>query len=301
MNETEAPTSEATVDGRRPDPMLTDEQLDFVTFVEQIYQMQGVLVTKEIASEYLFEEDDFNEFMGDELVRAAIAERGILHRKLVKNEDVAAISPLGDGDDSTAISTVEKPTWKDGALSWQQLQTANVMLDLIDTRSEKKKLQDLGIPTSLYNTWMQDEVFTDYLKTRAEAIVQKGQHIAHMALMDKVRMGDQKAIEYYNEYVGKFIKASASGSSGAVTNTAVNDFKRMLTDIVDIIDQEVEDEDTALRIADRLLKLINRENVVTGLMEAMEPTKEHAAPEVMPQQELSPNLQRILDREKPVV
>lgn len=89
-------------------------------------------------------------------------------------------------------------------LSAEQLAVANSLMNFSDTRSQKKKLDDLGVSTQKYQAWLRDAQFQEYLKTRAENLLGDVQHEAHIALIDNIRRGDLGAIKLYYEMTGRF-------------------------------------------------------------------------------------------------
>src|SRR6266568_274998 len=68
-------------------------------------------------------------------------------------------------------------------LSALQLAVANAMLDFTDGRSEKKKLDDLGVSTKQYQGWRRNPVFANYMQSRAESLLNNSTDIAHLSLV----------------------------------------------------------------------------------------------------------------------
>lgn len=171
--------------------------------------------------------------------------------------------------------------WREKALTPLQLIAVNMMLDLIDQRSEKKKLQDIGVSTAQWQMWLKDPTFAKYLHQRAEAMLGDHQHEAQLALLDKIRMGDINAIKYYNEMTGKYKPETASSPS---TNM-VTDFKQLLIRILEVINDEVNDPTVAFKIAERFKSLISMQFMANQLTD-----QAIVQPEVAPARELSPRL-----------
>jgi hypothetical protein len=78
--------------------------------------------------------DYYRKFLANQDVRNALLARGI------------PLSHLGGGNQ--------------GVLTEEQLTAANVMLDLRDNRSQKKKLADFGVPTQKWEAWLRDPGFS---------------------------------------------------------------------------------------------------------------------------------------------
>lgn len=286
-NDTEAPTSEATVDALAAELALpaglSTEDLDFISLMDQFWAINGRLMTEEESVErYLFEEGEFAGLIGKESVRNALEQRGISGKALAKHSP-----PVGN-------QKVPGPSWVDSALTPHQLLVANAMLDLVDTRSEKKKLQDLKVSTKTYAKWLADPVFYNYMRERAEALLGTTQHEAHLALIDKVKAGDLGAIKYFNEITGRFI--SQSGQFGTTVNVGLggnkSESRQILIEVLEIIQDEVTDPETAVRIADRFKMLINRDQVARQLVGEPEPI---VIPKVKENRELTPRLQELME------
>lgn len=327
-NATEAPTSGATeqnledkVTGRSEG--LNADQMEFVTFMAQYFAVQGKLMeATEAVEKYHFEYDEFLDFMTNTKVSEALAERGIVTRgistlkkvdqelKLIESSAVGDENEIrGDSNTSSVLGNVcsncgrstsnsiqglevnqEEPGWKINALTPQQLIVANIMLDLVDTRSEKKKLQDLGVSTLKYQMWLKDPVFNQYLVDRAESMMGESQHQALLALQDKVRMGDLPSIKLYLEMTGRFVQQTTAVAG----TTPMADFKVMLTRLIEIISDEVHDPQVAGIISDRIQGLISA-NVVAGQLVAST-QQEIIVPEVMPNRALTPRLQALMEK-----
>lgn len=133
----------------------------FVALVESHYQMHGVIIDAETAeAEYQISGPDFEHFITFEPVISQLKENGVIRdyvETLVKQATV-------------------NNDWRDKTLTPLQLAVANTMLDLIDTRSQKKKLQDLGVSTAVYSNWLKDPNFNNYLRTRAENLMGDASH-----------------------------------------------------------------------------------------------------------------------------
>lgn len=199
---------------------LSEKQFDVINFVEQEYLLNGAIPTAaRVASLGLVNEKKYTEWLADPEFRRNLVARGI--------------SPsVVDGNDK-------------GILTEEQLTVANVMLDLTDNRSRKKKLADLKISTQKYEAWLRDPAFQHYLRTRAENILGDNLHESHLALLDRVRAGDMSAIKYYNEITGRYIQNNGDSI----------DLAGLLMRILEIIQKHVSNNDEVAKIADEMLTL----------------------------------------------
>lgn len=303
-NSTEAPTSgvtEAALAKQTSGKGLSQTQMEFVTLQCQFFGINGRLMNiEEAVAEYWFEEAEFTKLITNKKVLAAIEERGATARSVKhlsvepltdETGEVDASDPGAVGD-NVKSALEQQHSWKDSVLTPLQLIVANAMLDLVDTRSQKKKLQDLGVSTSKYNMWLKDPVFQGYLRDRAEAMLGENQHEAHLALLDKVRMGDMKAISYYNELTGRYTQ-----STQAQTGTnVVLDFKNLMIRVLEIINDEV-DGPTAIIISERLKGLIGATSTAGALIQASATLDSEpiAVPHIAEVRQLTPRLQQLMD------
>lgn len=287
-NDTEAPTNENTavaLANKLGLGSLNEDELAFVSLQHQFYGLKGRIMTDKDAREYLFEPDEFAELMGSEKVQIALHERNLISKPALKGSK----TPVG-----TEKGT-EHPTWADTALTPHQLLCANVMLDLTDGRSEKKRLQDLGLSTQQYQQWLSEPKFNEYMLARAESLIGNSQFEAHLALVDKVKSGDLGAIKYFNEFTGRFV--SQGSGFGTTVNVGVSgtkdDFRALLVNILEIIQDEVEDTNAKLRIAERFKSLMTNQSVASALLGEVEPIEQ---PHIKQARELTPQLQTLMDK-----
>lgn len=221
-------------------PKLTEFEVQLVTFLGQHYQLHNVLLSQDKAFEdYGIPVEKYKRALANPLFKQALVERGIVFERF------------------------DTDNWTSKSLTPIQLLVADCLLDLTDTRTNKKKLQDHGVSTLQYNAWLKDPVFKDYLHKRASAAIGDNAHEVDLALLDRVRAGDLKAIELYYEMTGKFVKQRANASQIDPTN--------LITRIIEIIIEEVSDPDEAKSIAQRLRALITARNVAGALVQDEEP------------------------------
>lgn len=263
-NATTAPTNQATID-KAQQKHLTSEQIQFVTICDYEFNL-GNLTDERLIKEYGYERAEVESLFGDELVTAALLERGI------------------------DVSKLRAPTEKHAKLSPLQLIAANRLLDLTDSRSDKKKLQDIGISTLQYTAWLADPEFTMYLRERAEGLLGSSQHEILLALMDKVKSRDTAAIKLALEVTGRHVSPTGTNSSGS----SQYDVSSIVTRVVEIIIDEVEDKATAMRIAERIQGLVIGAQVA-GTM-AMPSKPEVVVPEIAAPREITPEVKVMMDK-----
>lgn len=214
---------------------LNDFESNLVTFLDQHYQLTGQLLTADRAfKDFGIPVGQFKAALDNTEVREALVTRGIVFERF------------------------ERDDWTSQSLTPIQLLVANSLLDLTDTRTNKKKLQDLGVSTIQYNAWLKDPVFKDYLHKRAEQMIGDSKHEVDTALLDKVRAGDLKAIAYYNEMTGRFVQQR--GPANQV------DVGMLVVRILEIIEEEIDDGDALVRVGERLRGLIAARNTANALI-----------------------------------
>ena len=205
------------------------------SFIEQQFHLTGQLLTAEQAlEEYGIPVGQYNAVLKDPDQRAALEEKGVVFARF------------------------EAEDFSKHSLTPKQLMVGNMILDVTDTRSQKKKLQDCEVHTQTWNAWLKDPVFKNYLRTRAEQMVGENAHEADLAFLDRIRAGDMKAITLYYEMTGKYTPQRANASQIDVQN--------VLTKVIEIIIEEVDDKDTAIRISNRLRAMIGARNMASALV-----------------------------------
>ncbi len=260
-------------------PKLSEFELSFVTFMHQMYSLEGTVMSEAQAEVLLkLPLKQYRSLMKAPNIIAALEERGVTNR-----------SPVGSEDTSVATSL------KFQALTPIQLLVANAWLDLVDTRSQKKKLQDLNVSTQTFNTWLKDSVFSGYLKKRSEDMLGEHQHEAHLALLDKVRMGDMKALELYYEMRGIYTRVGAAGVNAQAIGV---DIQNLLVSIIEIINDEVDDPRVSARIADKFKSLMTARTIAGELVESVvgiDGVTEHQ-PKIAAARQMTPELELLMER-----
>lgn len=195
---------------------LSQTEYEVLNFVEQEYMLSRFVPSTEVISERL----------------------GI---------SAGTIKKLWDRADFKAGLTARgiDLTRSNGILSAEQLACANTLLDFADTRSDKKKLQDLGIASQTYQGWLKDPGFSHYMMQRTEALFGDLMPDAHRALADNVRRGDLGSIKLFYEMTGRW-------SSKTVGELNV---EFLMMKILETLQRHISDPATLTAISDELLNL----------------------------------------------
>jgi hypothetical protein len=213
---------------------LTGEQYALVRFLEQEYWKTSALPSYEaiVADGTELDRDLYLESWANPRFVDALRARGLPEH---------------------VLNTKSAVGFSGKTLTEQQMTVANVLLDVLDTRSRIKKLTELGVPTSTYNLWLRDPVYRNYCLERAESLLQENQPVAHMSLINRVNSGDLGAIKYFNAMTGRYRERER-----AAVEVNVNQFGNdKLIAIVEIIQRHVKDPATLEAIAGDILALNN--------------------------------------------
>ncbi len=280
-NATEAPTSGKTktvfdLAASLADSLAEDE-FDFVNILHAYYNETGVILTAPVGAErYGIPQKDWDDLINRDVVKQALEQRGL-----------------------PRVKTFDDSPWRNKSLSVAQIMVANFMLDLNDTRSDKKKLQDLGVSTQQWNAWLREPAMMEYMNNYVDHIIKSSGHEADVALLDKVKAGDLASIKYFHEYTGKYRSQSSGGTTVNVGNTGdVERLNAVLSDIVEIIVEEVDDSAVGARIGDRIKQLVAKYQLMDGLTGGVPISSEPAAitmPEVVANRPLTPEMAAIND------
>jgi hypothetical protein len=153
---------------------LSEQQRSLLSYCEQQWFLKGRLPTpQELCKKYSLTPSKLNEWLNSDLFKQNFEARGM---------------PIIQGLDLT-------PT---------QITVINTLMNLADTRSERKKLSDLGISASQWSGWKRDPAVMEYMRARSEQILEGAIPDAHLALVEKVQAGDMSALKFYYEMTGRY-------------------------------------------------------------------------------------------------
>jgi hypothetical protein len=178
---------------------FTDKERQILGYIESEWFLRGVRPTPEtLSNKFNMTPKALNTFITRQEVRISLESRGI---------------PLIDGRD----------------LSVEQITVINLMLNMSDTRSERKKLADSNISPRVWEGWKRDPKVRAYMLSRTEDILSGAIPDAHLALVERVRSGDMGALKFYYEMTGRYTGQNAG-----------MDPKVLLTRVFDIIAKHVQ-------------------------------------------------------------
>lgn len=200
---------------------FTPKQLRFMDYLEQCYHINASIPSCD---------------------KACIAVAGLTPKEYEAwiNNDLI----LNHMDEARGINLRESRNSE--ALTAEQLVVANTLLDLSDRRSERNKLRDLKVSPAKYTAWKKDPAFAKYMRERAENALNESLPDIHMALIDVARRGDISGIKLAYEMTGRW-------SSKTVGDLNI---EFLMMKIIEIIQQEISDQDTLIRIADKFAALV---------------------------------------------
>lgn len=192
---------------------LNDRQLDVVNFVEQKFWEDGFIPSYEKVAEVLKEKVGY--------VRDCVEKSTDCRKALVaRGVDV-------------------RPSEAANLLTSQQLMAANLILNTHDKRTQREKLDFLGISSQQWHAWLRQPGFSQYMTKRSEEMFGANDFSAYQALQEAVEEGDMNAVKFHFEMRGKY------------KNRVEVDLNidSVVTNIVEIISTHVHDPDTLLAIA----------------------------------------------------
>ncbi len=207
---------------------LSDDEYEFLQFLEQYWFEYNLIPSADRAVELGIPTPLYTNCFKSSEFRKECLERGI---------SLKGLASVGDGT---------KAEWQNYMLTEEQIMVANTLLDQVDSRSEKKKLADMGVSTAKYQGFLKDPGYQNYIRARAENALGEHQHVAHYALIDRVKAGDISAIKYFNELTGRYVQASDSKGL---------DVTMVLMRVLEIIQRHVRDSALQEVIAQEFLSL----------------------------------------------
>lgn len=215
----------------QPSPLSAKDH-DLLAYMEQEYLLHGYAPTKDkCVQEGICGPQQYDKALKSTNFRHALLNRGV---------NLRGLDPDGDRTGR--------------ALTEEQLVAANVMLDLTDNRSRKKKLMDLSISTTKWEGWLRDPAFQHYIRTRSENLLGDNIHESHLALIDRVKSGDINAIKYFNEITGRYVPNASDKA----------DVNAVLMMVLEVIQRHVKDPAALSAIGDELV-MIGKKNAPAAM------------------------------------
>ena len=197
---------------------LNEDEYELLTFIEMEFSVNGFLPSKELACSTLnIKPAKYAAMYNKPAFQNALLARGI------SKQAVAGLP-------------------HNGVVTVQQMNVINTLLDKMDTRSDRKKLTDMGVASQTYQGWCRDPAFNAYVTKRVEALFPNMVNEATRALGDNVTRGDMGAIKLVYEMTGRW-------SSKTVGELNV-DF--LLMKVIETISKHVTDPEALEAIASDL-------------------------------------------------
>lgn len=209
---------------------ITDVELDLIFFIERFHASTGQAPTDaQLNQRFTLTPEVLEKFKTNPKVLTSLKHRGI-------NYPAAA-------DKFTP----------------EQMHAASVMLDMVDRRSDEKKLRDLGITTRQWSQWLLDDEFASYLSERSEKLLANSLPEAHKGLLKGVRNGNIAAVKTMYEVTGRY----------RPNEEEQIDVRRVLHTFIEVIQRYVKDPIMLHAIAMDLSQVASAESYSTGLANQM--------------------------------
>jgi hypothetical protein len=163
---------------------LTDLESELVDFAEGYHTKYGEYPSRTVfeavlkRAEWEWTAKDLDDAFANPLLLRSLNERGI-------------VPPTTQKDSTTGLTK-------------GQLAVVAALNNSRDTRSDVKKIRDLGITPRMFSGWMHNKRFADYIRDSAENLLENATADAHTALLRKVRSGDSNAIKLFFEMTGRY-------------------------------------------------------------------------------------------------
>lgn len=209
-------------DSQSTSTFLKDWQLGVVLFIERHHSMTGNIPGDSAIIDYITKN---YEPIGDvaltllkcnPLFKASLESRGIVvnYNPDKQLRDVAELTP-------------------------RQMAAVAIMTNLVDRRSNEKKLRDIGVSTEEWSNWIQNAQFAEYLRERTEVMIANSTHEAHIGLMRGVQQGNTAAIQLYYKMTGRY-------DPDAENNVNV---RLVIGKVLEVIQQHVRDPEVLNKLA----------------------------------------------------
>lgn len=165
---------------------LSNEMIDVLTFIEQVWweNNKTVPTDERIAEATEVGLQTVKNYWKNPDFRAALNARGV--------------SFANDADAGKA-------------LTYAQLQVANMLMNIMDKRSLREKLQSAqlpGVTPAQVGAWMRQPAFQEHLRRRAQDLYEGADVSANLALVRAIDAGDLKAVQLFMEMTGRYTPRS---------------------------------------------------------------------------------------------
>lgn len=212
-------------------PKLTELQWDLIGYVEQFWAAHKRFPTMyELKRGLKVSKDNIESALYNELTERHLKARGI---------DWNVNTPVAEGLDQPE-KTINK-------LTKHQMAVAMVMLNPVDQRSTRKKLEALGVSETTYNGWLNNPVFLDFMQTQSEEIFGKAMPLVHTSLAQQAINGDTRATKLFYEVSGRY--------RGGQQETA--NVQMLIIRLIEVIQKYVKEPAVLQAIAEEVKEITN--------------------------------------------
>lgn len=149
-----------------------------------------------------------------------------------------------------ALKSRGVPTSDAIGLSPEQVTAINTVINPMDTRSRRKKLQDMNVSAAQWAGWLKQPQFFQYLANQSRILLKEAIPEAQMALVDNVLRGDLGSIKYLNEMTGEY-RGDDQGINPA----------ELVQKVIEVIQVHIQDPSLLLAISQDLLGLAGGDRV----------------------------------------
>lgn len=198
-----------------------DRQEKLITALEMYWNEFGCLPSggKLVEKGVILSEQEYLDLMEDEFVIRALDQLGIK-----TDEELQVLTP-------------------------KQLAAVQVMFDFHDTRSDSKKLRDLGINSQTWDNWLKDPTFQKYLQVKIGNLFEDNTHEIDRALFLKARSGHTDSIKLLYSVTGRYKEIEAP----KIGNVEAHVF---LMKLFEVLQQNLIDQPEKLKaIADSIINI----------------------------------------------
>lgn len=165
-------------DNSNPDRPLDVTEIKVLSYIEQLFWEQGGIPSNEIVADKLkLTLKSVAECWKRTPFRKALIARGISFSEIETDSDI---------------------------LDPRQILVANLLMNPLDRRSQRQKLEEVGVTTQQFNGWMRQIPFQTYLRRRAEELFKSSHPTAYLAFIQNVERGNMEAIKMFFEMTGVY-------------------------------------------------------------------------------------------------
>lgn len=147
-----------------------------------------------------------------------------------------------------------RPDEYNGLSATQQYAIQILTNPVHERKTLQSKLRLAGVTYGQYRAWLKQPTFSKYLNQLTEGMLTDHVGDLHTKLMQKALDGDLNAIKYVHELSGRHDP----------NRQQVEDLGRVVNMLIEIITEEVKDQQTLTRIANKMQIAMAKANVVKG-------------------------------------